>query len=254
MQFARKSTDLKRSARLFDIWKFAAMGVAVVEDDACLSRTHAALGGAGAGDADIPPLAEINSIFATLWFYREDATTGRRLPPIPTLLLELLRPGLKAHAGTGRSTPTGTPTLCIVSDDMPHERAAMIFTADHAKHATVQNVKLNSWTVAKQIKVFEEEVYRDSAIDYLFAVTEEDAASYQAKKYCWDTGQVNCCCGELVSHGIYRQVEMRPITRSSRRCDTASLWRPASLWLFYGCSYMFHLSGDNSRDRYIKGS
>ena len=26
------------------------------------------------------------------------------------------------------------------------------------------------------------------------------------------------------------------------------------LRLFYGCSYMFHLSGDNSRDRYIKGS
>jgi len=24
--------------------------------------------------------------------------------------------------------------------------------------------------------------------------------------------------------------------------------------LFYGCSYRFHLSGDNSRDRYIKGS
>ena len=24
--------------------------------------------------------------------------------------------------------------------------------------------------------------------------------------------------------------------------------------LFYGCSYMFHLSGDDSRDRYIKGS
>ena len=23
---------------------------------------------------------------------------------------------------------------------------------------------------------------------------------------------------------------------------------------FYGCSYMFHLSGNNSRDRYIKGS
>ena len=26
------------------------------------------------------------------------------------------------------------------------------------------------------------------------------------------------------------------------------------LRLFYGCSYMFHLPGDNSRDRYIKGS
>ena len=26
------------------------------------------------------------------------------------------------------------------------------------------------------------------------------------------------------------------------------------LRLFYGCSYRFHLSGDNSRDRYIKGS
>ena len=26
-----------------------------------------------------------------------------------------------------------------------------------------------------------------------------------------------------------------------------------SLRLFYGCSYRFHLSGDNSRDRYIKG-
>ena len=24
--------------------------------------------------------------------------------------------------------------------------------------------------------------------------------------------------------------------------------------LLYGCSYRFHLSGDNSRDRYIKGS
>ena len=24
-------------------------------------------------------------------------------------------------------------------------------------------------------------------------------------------------------------------------------------YMFYGCSYMFHLSGDNSRDRYIKG-
>ena len=24
--------------------------------------------------------------------------------------------------------------------------------------------------------------------------------------------------------------------------------------LFYGCSYRFHLSGDNSRDRYVKGS
>ena len=27
-----------------------------------------------------------------------------------------------------------------------------------------------------------------------------------------------------------------------------------ALRLFYGCSYMFYLSGDNSRDRYIKGS
>ena len=24
--------------------------------------------------------------------------------------------------------------------------------------------------------------------------------------------------------------------------------------VFYGCSYRFHLSGDNSRDRYVKGS
>jgi len=24
--------------------------------------------------------------------------------------------------------------------------------------------------------------------------------------------------------------------------------------LFYGCSYMFHLSGDNSRDRCVEGS
>ena len=29
---------------------------------------------------------------------------------------------------------------------------------------------------------------------------------------------------------------------------------PAITWLFYGCSYRFHLSGDNSRYRYIKGS
>ena len=29
---------------------------------------------------------------------------------------------------------------------------------------------------------------------------------------------------------------------------------PAQTRLFYGCSYRFHLSGDNSRDRYIKGS
>ena len=34
-------------------------------------------------------------------------------------------------------------------------------------------------------------------------------------------------------------------------CAFASLLLPR---LFYGCSYVFHLSGDNSRDRYVKGS
>ena len=28
----------------------------------------------------------------------------------------------------------------------------------------------------------------------------------------------------------------------------------SAIRLFYGCSYRYHLSGDNSRDRYIKGS
>ena len=32
------------------------------------------------------------------------------------------------------------------------------------------------------------------------------------------------------------------------------LMTPTPGRLFYGCSYMFHLSGENSRDRYIKGS
>ena len=49
--------------------------------------------------------------------------------------------------------------------------------------------------------------------------------------------------------GVYR-VQPSPYSyemmkRSSKR------W---SVRLFYGCSYMFHLSGDDSRDRCIKGS
>ena len=31
-------------------------------------------------------------------------------------------------------------------------------------------------------------------------------------------------------------------------------WDGVGVRLFYGCSYKFHLSGDDSRDRYIKGS
>ena len=36
--------------------------------------------------------------------------------------------------------------------------------------------------------------------------------------------------------------------------SSAVLYSVLMTQLFYGCSYMFHLSGDNSRDRYIKGA
>ena len=64
---------------------------------------------------------------------------------------------------------------------------------------------------------------------------------------------------------------MLPVRWMAPECLDIAMFTPASdVWsmavcfwevrqqyqarLFYGCSYRFHLSGDNSRDRYIKGS
>ena len=49
--------------------------------------------------------------------------------------------------------------------------------------------------------------------------------------------------GETKKIGVFFMITSPPVT------DLDSTHR-----LFYGCSYRFHLSGDNSRDRYIKGS
>lgn len=156
-EYTRKNVVLKRSAQLFGVWKLSAMGVNVVEDDVCLSQTEAAFRGDG---GSIPPLSEVSSIFATLWFYRQDAATGLSLASVPSLLLTMLK------ARKARGDPL--PTFSVISDDIHYERAAMIAEArgDTADRAT-------------EIQVAEEKVYRDTAVDYLIAVTEEDAKSYQ---------------------------------------------------------------------------
>ena len=68
------------------------------------------------------------------------------------------------------------------------------------------------------------------------------------RDYSDEVQSVRCACDAgPESNDI--QFCMRMVTSYAVLLDV-----PFAIRLFYGCSYMFHLSGDNSRDRHIKGS
>ena len=65
---------------------------------------------------------------------------------------------------------------------------------------------------------------------------------------------------DLVCHGIF-DINFGPFLTLFQLCSTPHVLCAVpgmpylvAMRLFYGCSHRFHLSGDDSRDRYIKGS
>ena len=59
-------------------------------------------------------------------------------------------------------------------------------------------------------------------------------------------------CSVMSVHCPPRQV--RSVPQSTRRAGLGAFGGCSSLRLFYGCSYMFHLSGNNRRDSHFMGS
>lgn len=157
-EYSRLHAEGKEERHAFAISLIASIGASVVEDDVCLSRTRKALF-SGRDDA-IPTLGEVDNIFATLWFYRENAETGLSVQPLPSILLEWLDEKLPNDR---------RPVLSVLSDDIHHERAKAI-----------ASVRGDSSRRAEEIELAELAVYAHKGVDHLFAVTNADRDSYIA--------------------------------------------------------------------------